>query len=132
MLDHAVLAKRIRPIHSHFHETSGRPRVKAELAEQGMAIDGKRIAWLMSAVGLLGVSRGLGFGVIARRDNQRRPVPELVQRKFTAHSPNDLWVTDMACVPSWAGFSQPPAVLDVWDRRMAGWSVGERVMDGVR
>jgi hypothetical protein len=35
-----VLAERIRPIHSHSHETCGRPRFKAELAEQGIAPGG--------------------------------------------------------------------------------------------
>lgn len=126
-LEDAVLTERIRLVHAQSHATYGQPRIKAELADQGVAIGGKRIARLMRAANLRGVSRRRGFVVTTRRDVERQPAPDLVQREFTADAPNKLWVADMTYVPTWAGFIYLAIVLDVWSRRVVGWSIGERM-----
>jgi putative transposase len=74
-----------------------------------------------------GVSRRRGYVVTTRRDARQRPAPDLVNRKFTAVGPNQLWVADMTYVPTWAGFIYLATVLDVWSRRVVGWSIGERM-----
>ncbi|MFO0206077.1 MAG: DDE-type integrase/transposase/recombinase, partial [Betaproteobacteria bacterium] len=57
----------------------------------------------------------------------RRPAPDRVNRRFMAAAPNQLWVADMTYVPTWAGFVYLAIVLDVWSRRIVGWSIGERM-----
>jgi putative transposase len=126
-LDDAVLTERIRLVHAQSDETYGQPRIRAELAQQGVAVGGKRVARLMRGAGLKGVSRRLGFVVTTLRDAQRQPAPDLVKRGFTADAPNKLWVADMTYVPTWAGFIYLAIVLDVWSRRVVGWSIGERM-----
>lgn len=59
----AVLAERIRAIHSASDAICGQPRVRAELLEQGERVSHKRIARLVRAAGLRGVSRRRGFKV---------------------------------------------------------------------
>jgi putative transposase len=39
-------------------------------------------------------------------------------------APNRLWVADMTYVPTWAGFIYLAVVMDVWGRRIVGWSIG--------
>jgi hypothetical protein len=73
----AVLTERIRAIHSASDATCGRPRVRAELLEQGERVSHKRIARLMRVAGLRGVSRRRGFTVTTRRGIRtaaRRPI----------------------------------------------------------
>ncbi len=53
----AQLLERIRDIHKRSRHTYGKPRVHAELAEQGVLVGGKRVARLMRAAGLQGASR---------------------------------------------------------------------------
>ena len=60
-----------------------------------------------------------------QRDPRQRPAPDLVNRKFVASGPNELWVADMTYVPTWAGFVYLAVVLDVWSRRVIGWSIGQ-------
>ena len=48
-----------------------------------------------------------------------------MQRRFVADAANQLWVADMTYVPTWAGFIYLAVVLDVWSRRVVGWSIGE-------
>lgn len=103
------------------------PRVRAEPLDQGTTISRKRVARLMRQARIRGISRRRGFVVTTRRDQQQRPAPDLVQRRFVADGPNQLWVADMTYVPTWAGFVYLAMVLDVWSRRVVGWSVGERM-----
>jgi len=72
------------------------------LRAEGRAVGKKRVARLMRAAGIVGVSRR---GVITtRRDRDARPTPDLVDRNFTANRPNQLWVADITYVPTAAGF----------------------------
>ncbi len=118
----AVLTARIREIHARSRQTYGAPRIHAELQAQGVAIARKRVARLMRAAGLVGVSRRKGL-VTTRRDARARPAPDLVQRDFAAAGPHRLWVADITYVPTWAGFLYLAVVLDAWSRRVIGWAM---------
>jgi putative transposase len=120
-----VLTERIRQVHADSQATYGRPRVRAALAAQGCAVSGKRIARLMRAAGLQGVSRRRSRIVTTRRDPRLRPAPDLVERRFEADAPDQLWVADITYVPAGGDFVYLAIVLDVWSRRVVGWSVGE-------
>ncbi len=126
-IDDAVMVERIRVVHAESDATYGMPRVRAELVDQGARISRKRVARLMRRHGIRGVSRRRGFVVTTRRDESHRPAPDLVNRRFVADGPNQLWVADMTYVPTWAGFIFLAVVLDVWSRRIVGWSIGEQM-----
>ena len=126
-LANVVMTERIRAIHTESDQTYGMPKIRAELIEQGECISRKRIARLMRVAGLQGVSRRRGFVVTTERNQRVRPAPDLVKRKFIAERPNQLWVADMTYVPTWAGFLYLAIVLDVWSRRIVGWSMGEQM-----
>jgi putative transposase len=57
------------------------------------------------------------------RDPDARPSDDLVQRDFTASGPDQLWVADITCVPTTAGFLYLAVVLDAWSRRIVGWAM---------
>lgn len=124
-IDDAVLTERIRIVHAESHATYGMPRVRAELRDQGLAVGRKRVARLMRQHGIHGISRRRAWCVTTTRDKRQRPAPDLVERKFVADGPNQLWVADMTYVPTWAGFIYLAVVLDVWSRRIVGWAIGE-------
>jgi len=126
-LEDAVLTERIRAIHAASDGTYGSPNIHAELRDEGTRVGCKRVARLMRAAHLRGVSRRRGFVVTTRRDPKQRSAPDLVKRQFTAQAPNQLWVADMTYVPTWAGFIYLAIVLDVWSRRVVGWSIGEQM-----
>jgi putative transposase len=126
-LDNAVMTERIRAIHAESDATYGMPRVRAELLDQGTAISRRRVARLMRRAHLRGVSRRRGFCVTTERDRRQRPAPDLVQRRFVADGPNQLWVADMTYIPTWAGFLYLAMVLDVWSRKVVGWAMGEQM-----
>ena len=117
----AALVERIGSIHAASHGTYGSPRVHAELCDSGVHVGRKRVARLMRGAGLAGVSRRK-FVTTTLADGAR-PAPDLVDRTFTADRPNVLWVADITYVPTWAGFLYLAVVLDVFSRRVIGWSM---------
>ena len=117
-----ALTARVRAIHAHSRGSYGAPRIQAELAEQGLAVSRKRVARVMRQAGLAGVSRRKGPRT-TRRNAQARPAPDLVEREFHADAPDRLWVADITYVPTLAGFLYLAIVLDVFSRRIVGWSM---------
>ena len=117
-----ALLEQIRAIHEHSRGTYGAPRIQAELAARGIHIGRKRVARLLQAAGVAGVSRR-PFVTTTRRDPTARPAPDLVQRRFAVEGPNQLWVADITYIPTWAGFLYLAVVLDAWSRRVIGWAM---------
>jgi len=123
----AYLTNTIRDIHVQSRRTYGAPRVHAELADaHDVRCGRKRVARLMRQAGIEGVHRRRKHRTTRRRDGVA-PAPDLVERDFTAEGPDRLWVADITYVPSWAGFLYVAIVLDVYSRRIVGWSMASHL-----
>ena len=112
----------IRSIHRSSRGTYGAPRVHAELSAEGTRVSRKRVSRLMREAGLQGASRRRCLSTTVR-ERDRRPAPDLVERKFSAESRDRLWVADITYIPTWSGFLYLAVVLDAWSRRVVGWSM---------
>ena len=117
----AGLLAEIRTAHAASRGTYGAPRIHVELAAKGFRVGRKRIARLMLAAGLAGVSRRKFVPTTIKGSG--RQAPDLVDRNFTAGRPNLLWVADITHIPTWAGFLYLAVVLDACSRRIVGWSM---------
>ena len=117
-----ALTARIRAIHTRSRGTYGAPRVQAELGAEGVHVGRKRVARLMRAAGLAGVSRRQGPRTTTRSPTAR-PAPDLVERDFSAPAPDRLWVADITYIPTWAGFLYLAVVVDAFSRRVVGWAM---------
>jgi putative transposase len=118
--DTALVAE-IRAAHAASRGIYGAPRIHVDLAVKGIRVGRKRIARLMSATGLTGVSRRKFVTTTVKGSG--RQAPDLVDRNFTAERPNLLWVADITYIPTWAGFLYLAVVLDACSRRIVGWSM---------
>lgn len=116
------LTQRIRRIHATSRGTYGAPRMHAALAAEGVRVGRKRVARLMAAAELEGVSRRRSTRTTVR-DPREDPAADLVDRDFAAAGPNVLWVADITFIRTWAGFLYLAVVLDAWSRKVIGWSV---------
>lgn len=123
----AHLTEQIRTIHQASRGTYGVPRIHAELATAGTHCGRKRIARLMRDAGWQGCHRRRPFHT-TQRDPQAEPAPDLVQRAFAASTPNQLWIADITYVPTRGeGFLYLAVVLDVFSRRVVGWSMADHL-----
>jgi putative transposase len=122
----AVLTEKIREYHKLSRHTYGSPRILTDLDEEGIHVGRKRIARLMKAAGLAGVSRRKGTRTTIQ-DKDARPAPDLVYRDFTASAPDELWIAVGTYVPTWAGFLYLSVVLDVFNRKVVGWAMANNL-----
>jgi len=121
----------IRAAHARSDATYGAPRILEDLRAAGYRVGQKRVARLMRTDGLCGVSKRRG-PVQARRAIPEAPLaPDLVNRDFRATAPNQLWVADITYVPTAAGFLYLAGVLDVFSRRIVGWSMRDTLQTTV-
>ena len=118
----AVLRAQVVEIHEWSDGTYGRPRIHAELKEQGERVSPKRVGRLLREAGRKGVTRRRWVST-TQRSAVGRPVADLVDRKFSATEPNQLWVADITYIPTWSGDLYLAVVIDVWSRRVVGWSM---------
>jgi putative transposase len=120
------LTGKVMAIWEASHRTYGAPRIHAELAESGVGVGRKRVARLMAAAGIQGVTRRKWVRTTIR-DPRARPAPDLVERRFRADSPNTVWVADITEIPTWEGSLSLAAVQDVWSRRIVGWAIANHM-----
>ena len=117
-----VLRNRITHIHTRSRGTYGAPRIHAELVAEGVSVGRKRVARLMRQARIQGVHRRRKV-TTTRRNPEQAVAPDLVSRRFTADGPDRLWVADITYIPTKAGFLYLAAIIDVWSRRVVGWSM---------
>jgi putative transposase len=120
----AVLTAAIVASFTASRGTYGAPRVHADLADADVRVGRKRVARLMRNAGLEGVHRRRRRWSSTVADPVGAAmVPDLVARRFHAEDPDRLWVADVTYVPTVAGWLYLATVIDVFSRRVIGWSM---------
>jgi putative transposase len=120
--ENAALTEKIQEIHDRSRRTYGYPRVHAELRALGVRCSRKRVARLMRKAGLQGCLRGRKKRT-TRRGEYALPAADLVKRNFYAIAPDKLWMADITYVGTQEGFVYLAFILDVYSRRVVGWSI---------
>jgi transposase InsO family protein len=101
----------------------GARKVHAELNRQGTAIARCTVERLMKGLGLQGIRREKGRRTTIGEGAETERPADLVQRKFVATAPNQLWVADLTYVRTHAGWAYAAFILDVFSRMVIGWQV---------
>jgi putative transposase len=125
---HAVLTDLIGRVHLDSRGTYGARRVHAELTlGHGLVVGRCAVEMLMRRAGIAGVSGRPRF----RRIPNVATAFDLVERRFWADEPDRLWVTDITEHPTREGKVYCAVVLDVFSRRVVGWSIDATATAGL-
>jgi putative transposase len=87
----------------------------------GLRVPRCQVERLMRAAGLRGALRGRRPPTTTRPDPAAVRAPDLVERDFSAATPNQLWLVDFTYVPTWSGMAFTGFVADACSRRIVGW-----------
>ena len=104
----------------------GARKVWQQMKKNGLQVARCTVDRLMSQHGLQGVWRGKGKITTHSRDDQKR-ADDLVNRKFSAHRPNQLWVADFTYIKTTSGWVYTAFIIDVFARAIVGWKVSNRM-----
>jgi transposase InsO family protein len=120
------LAQQVEKAHRDSRGIYGSPRVHAELQAQGLKVSRKRVARLMGEQKL--EARRRRRTVRTTDSNHSHPVaPNILERDFSPGQPNSTWATDITYVWTSEGWLYLAVVLDLFSRRVVGWSMSERI-----
>jgi putative transposase len=124
------LTAQIRAVFTDSRRTYGSPRVHAELQAQGVRTARKRVARLMRQAQLR--ARGRRGSVRTTDSRHSQPIaPNLLSRTFVADAPNRVWVADITYLPTREGWLYLAVVLDLFARRVVGWSMQSSLERGL-
>ncbi len=119
--DHS-LAAQIQAIHLQHQGRYGAPRIRHALAQQGQRHGTKRVARLMRQAGLHGLGRKRFRPCTTQSDHSEPIAPNRLARSSAPSGPNQVWVSDLTCVRTQEGWLYVAVIMDLWSRRIVGWS----------
>jgi putative transposase len=117
-----TLRVEIQRVYDEHHQVYGPRKVWKQLRREGIRAARCTVERLMRAMGLAGAVRGRAWITTTTERDGGRPA-DLVDRRFVATRPNQLWVSDFTYVATWSGFVYVAFVIDVFARRIVGWRV---------
>jgi transposase InsO family protein len=116
----------IRRLFVEFSGRYGAPRIHDELAKRGHRVGVRHVARLMRNAGLR--AKGKRKYKATTDSNHALPVaPNLLERKFTVDRPDAAWVSDITYIWTRQGWMYLAVVLDLFSRKVVGWSLAERM-----
>lgn len=124
---------RLRAVRPAIHEayaasrqTYGSPRVHAALVAQGVACCVNTVAKIMREDGLC-ARRKRKYKVTTDSSHSLPVAENLLARNFVRSAPNQVWVSDITFIPTDEGWLYLATTLDLYSRRIVGWSMGDRM-----
>jgi putative transposase len=115
----------IRRVHAEARQAYGARKTWEELNDQGIACGKHRVARLRKENGIE-ARRKRRFRLTVENHSTAPAAPNLVQRRFLVAQPNRVWVGDMTFIRTRAGFLYLAVLLDLYARRVVGWSMNDR------
>ena len=132
-----VLLAHIKAEFAESNETYGSPRMHAELKERQEEsgspigrIGRHRVARLMSANGMKARQK-TRFKKTTDSDHGGPVAANVLAQDFTADAPDQKWGVDITYVWTAEGWLYLAIVLDLFSRRIVGWSISDRMKRGL-
>ena len=128
MLDNEILSTEIRKIFEEHKGRYGSIRITKVLEQKGITVNRKRVSKLMRNMKL--TPRGTRYRY--KRYNQGSSSierPNLLNQVFQTDGKNKIWVGDITYVPTKKGVLYLAVFLDIYSRKVSGWSMGRKMKD---
>lgn len=118
-----LLLERIRQIHRDSREAYGAVKTWRFLQAQGVRCGKNRVARLRRCEGLV-TRRVRRFRRIVEHHQLAPAAPNRLQQRFSSARADAVWVADTTFIHTRAGWLHLAAILDLYSRRVVGWSMG--------
>ena len=104
--------------------TYGYRRVWCQLARWGVRAGPELVRALMRELGLV-ACQPRPWRPATTQQGHAGPIPDLVNRDFTADAPGRKMVGDITYIPTWEGWVYLATVIDCATRKVAGWAMDD-------
>jgi len=121
-LSDELLGAEIARLHKRNFGVYGVRKMHRAMLRAGWVIGRDQTGRIMRSRGLAGVHQSKKVFTTHADPAGARPT-DLVERRFVADGPRQLWVADITYVRTWSGFAYVAFVTDVFSRRIVGFHV---------
>ena len=106
--------------------TYGSPRIHQALRRQGVRVGRSRVERAMRKLGIAG-RRPRAFRRTTVADPSHPKAENVLNRRFKASRPDEVWVTDITYIRTEAGWAFLAAIIDLHSRAVVGWALDSDV-----
>jgi len=120
--EQSVLMIKVQQIFDDSAQRFGAEKIRIILAEDGIRVSAKRIAAIMRELGLQSIRTNAKKEYKKRQQAQKQ---NLLERRFTADCPNQIWVSDFTYFrikEHWVYFCM---ILDLYSRKIVGYRISQ-------
>lgn len=104
----------------------GAPRIHRALLAQGYKCSLNRVARLMREANIIPKTTRK-FRITTDSRKSKNPAANHLDREFSPAAKNQTWAADVTYIPTREGWLFLAVVLDLFSRRVIGWSMGKRL-----
>lgn len=121
----------VQEIHAQTRKVYGSPRIHQELLDRGYQISLNTVAKLMKTAGIQAKTKKK-FRVTTDSKHTRPVANNHLDRQFDATTKaNEVWLSDITYLWTESGWQYLAVVLDLFTRKVVGWSLSERMTTGL-
>lgn len=119
------MLREIRQVHVDSKESYGTIKIWKALCEKGIDCGKHRVARIRRINGIE-TRRRKRFKITTNSRHTRWIARNILNRSFNAEHPNKVWVGDVTCIPTRCGWLYLAVLLDLYSRKVVGWSMSDR------
>jgi putative transposase len=120
-----LLKIKVKALFEANNEEYGYRRVHAALVRGGEQAGDETVRGLMRELGLEPCQPKPWRRSLTEQDGQAGPIPDLVNRDFSADEPGLKMVGDITYIPTWEGWVYLATVIDCATRKIVGWAMDD-------
>jgi transposase InsO family protein len=121
-IDNKRLDAEIREIYDSSKGRYGSPKITEELQDRGRRVSKNRVARRMRDAGLRSKVRRK-YRVTTDSKHHFPVAPNLLERNFTAETPDKVWVSDITYLATRSGWLYLTVIIDLFSRMVVGWAL---------
>jgi transposase InsO family protein len=118
------IKEKITFIYFESKQRYGSPRITIELQSLGYKISRITVAKYMKQMGIRS-KLSKKFKITTDSKHNYLVVENILNRQFTPSLPSKVWVSDITYIHTKEGFLYLTTVIDLYDRKIIGWSLSE-------
>ena len=120
-----LLEIKIKALFEANNSEYGYRRIHAALVRGGESVDDETVRKIMRDLGLEPCQPKPWRFSLTEQDGQAGPIPDLVNRDFTASKPGEKMVGDITYIDTWEGWVYLATVIDCATRKIVGWAMDD-------
>ena len=120
-----LLKIKIKALFEFNNDEYGYRRIHAALVRGGEHVDDETVRQLMRELGLEACQPKPWRHSLTEQDGNAGPIPDLVNRDFSANKPGEKMVGDITYIETWEGWVFLATVIDCATRKIVGWAMDD-------